>query len=58
MKRCAFCGGRLGLISHREGTLRFCKQVHKSAFLQRQREQKESERRRRMWFGFLNRRLG
>ena len=24
MKRCAFCGGRLGLVSHRKGSLRFC----------------------------------
>jgi hypothetical protein len=22
MKRCAFCGGRLGLVSHRKGSLR------------------------------------
>ena len=27
MKRCAFCGGRLGLVSHRKGSLRFCKRV-------------------------------
>ena len=54
MKRCAFCGGRLGLISHRKGGLRFCKQAHKSAYLQRQREQQEAEGRRRMWFDFLN----
>src|SRR6516165_12687299 len=53
-KRCAFCGGRLGLISHRKGGLRFCKQAHKSAYLQRQREQQEAEGRRRMWFDFLN----
>ena len=56
MKRCAFCGGRLGLISHRKGSLRFCKQAHKSAYLQRQRERQEAEGRRRMWFDFLNRR--
>jgi len=31
MKRCALCGGRLGLISHRKGLLRFCKLAHKSA---------------------------
>jgi hypothetical protein len=49
MKRCAFCGGRLGLVSHRKGSLRFCKRVHKSAYLQRQREQQEAEGRRRMW---------
>ena len=54
MKRCAFCGGRLALISHRKGYLRFCKQAHKSAYLQRQREQQVAEGRRRMWFDFLN----
>ncbi len=56
MKRCAFCGARLGLISHREGSLRFCKQAHKSAYLQRQREQQAAEGRRKMWFDFLTRR--
>jgi hypothetical protein len=40
MKRCAFCGGRLGLISHRKGRLRFCKRVHRLAYLQRQREKR------------------
>jgi hypothetical protein len=49
MKRCAFCGGRPGLISQRKGSLRFCKRVHKSAYLQRRREQQEAEGRRRMW---------
>jgi hypothetical protein len=44
MKRCAFCGGRLGLISHRKGSLRFCKQVHKSAYLERQREDQKGRR--------------
>ena len=48
MKRCALCGGRLGLISHRHGRLRFCKQVHKSAYLQRRREQQKAEGGRRM----------
>ena len=56
MKRCAFCGGRLGLISYREGRLRFCKRVHKSAYLQRQREQQGAEGRRKMWLVFFNRR--
>jgi hypothetical protein len=54
MKRCAFCGGRLGLISQREGGLRFW-QAHKSAYLQRPREQQKAEgrSRRKMWFDFL-----
>jgi hypothetical protein len=55
MKRCAFCGGRLGLISHQKGNLRFCKQVHKSAYVQRQRDE-VAEGQRRMWFYFLYRR--
>jgi hypothetical protein len=54
MKWCAFRGGPLGLISHREGS--FCEQAYKSAYLQRQREQQEVEGRRRMWIIFLNRR--
>jgi hypothetical protein len=31
-KRCAYCGGGLGLISHRKYSLRFCKKDHKKAF--------------------------
>jgi len=54
MKRCAFCDGRLGLISHRKGGLRFCKQAHKLTYRQRQRELQEAEGRRRMWVDFLN----
>ena len=56
MKRCALCGGRLGLISHRKGALRFCKLTHKSAFTERQREQQKAEHRRKLWFDFLSRR--
>jgi hypothetical protein len=56
MKRCAFCGGRLGLISHRKGSLRFCRRVHKSAYLEREREYKEAENRRKSWLDFLSRR--
>jgi hypothetical protein len=56
MKRCAFCGGRLGLISHRKGNLSFCKRVHKSAYLERQREYQRAEDRRRSWLDFLSRR--
>jgi hypothetical protein len=54
MKRCAFCGGRLGLISFRKGRLRFCKRVHRLAYLQRQREQQEAEGRISRWLDFLN----
>jgi len=56
MKRCAFCGGRLGLISHRKGSLRFCKEVHKAAYLERQREHQKAEDRRKSWLDFLSRR--
>ena len=55
MKRCAFCGGRLGLVSHQKGNLRFCKQVHESAYVRRQRDE-VAKGRRRMWFYFLHRR--
>jgi hypothetical protein len=56
MKRCALCGGRLGLISHRKGSLRFCKRVHKSAYLERQRADQKAEDRRKSWLDFLSRR--
>jgi hypothetical protein len=56
MKRCALCGGRLGSNFTSTGNLRFCKQVHKSAYLQRRREQQKAEGGRRMWFDFLSRR--
>jgi len=56
MKRCAFCGGGLGLLSHRKGRLRFCKRAHKTAYVQRQHEQQEAERQRKSWFDFLSRR--
>jgi hypothetical protein len=56
MRRCALCGGRLGLISHRKGTLRFCKLAHKFAYIEREREQQNAEQRRKWWFDFLSRR--
>ena len=36
-KSCAFCGGRLGLILHREGPLRFCSRAHKEAYREQRR---------------------
>ena len=54
MKRCALCGGRLGLISHRKGRLRFCKLAHKSAYSEREREYHNAEQRRKLWFDFLS----
>jgi hypothetical protein len=56
MKRCALCGGRLGLISHRKGRLRFCKLARKTEYIERERERQKAELRRRSWFDFLSRR--
>jgi hypothetical protein len=56
MKRCALCGGPLGLILHREGMLRFCKVAHKTAYIERRREQLKAEQRKKLWFDFLSRR--
>jgi len=56
MKRCALCGGHLGLISHRKGKFRFCKLAHKFLYIEREREQQRAEHRRRLWFDFLSRR--
>ena len=39
MKRCAHCGGPLGLIVHRFLTLRFCKLACKKAYGQKRREE-------------------
>jgi hypothetical protein len=55
MTRCALCGGRLGLISHRTGSLRFCRRAHKAAY-ERQRAHGKAEDRRRSWLDFLSRR--
>jgi hypothetical protein len=56
MKRCALCGGHLGLVSHRKGMLRFCKLAHKFLYIERAREQQRAEHRRRLWFDFLSHR--
>ena len=53
MKRCALCGGPLGLILHREGMLRFCKLAHKTAYIERKREQLKAEQRRKSGSIFL-----
>jgi hypothetical protein len=55
MTRCAFCNGRLGLISHRKGKLRFCRKAHTAAYELRRRQEWEAEARRRGWFAFLAR---
>jgi hypothetical protein len=56
MKRCAFCGGRLGLISHRQGSLRFCRLAHKTEYFERKRDHKVAEDRKKSWLNFLSRR--
>ena len=53
MKRCALCGGPLGLISHRQGMLRFCKLAHKTAYIELKREQLKAEQRRKSGSIFL-----
>lgn len=50
LKRCAYCGGGLGLISWRRWSLRFCSQAHKKAYEHREREEREK---RIKWFAFL-----
>jgi len=45
MRRCDYCGGKLGLIIHRKWRWRFCKLARKKAHEHRQRE--ELQRRRR-----------
>ncbi len=55
MKRCALCGGGLGLLSHRKGRLRFCKRAHKAMYLERRRQQQAAGHPRRNWFAFISR---
>jgi hypothetical protein len=45
MRRCDYCGGKLGLIIHRIWKWRFCKLACKEAYEYRRRE--EAQRRRR-----------
>lgn len=52
-KKCAFCGGGLGLISHKHWSLRFCSLAHKKAYLHRQQQQREAEAQRKRWHDFL-----
>ena len=55
MTRCAFCNGRLGLISHRKGKLRFCRKAHRDAHELHRRQEWEAEYKRRGWLAFLAR---
>jgi hypothetical protein len=45
MRRCDYCGGKLGLIVHRRWRLRFCKLACKNAYEFRQRKQIRHRRR-------------
>jgi len=49
-KRCANCGGKLGLVSHQYWGLRFCRKACKDAFLTRTANDHAYVRR---WFGFV-----
>jgi hypothetical protein len=53
MKRCDYCGGKLGLIVHRKWRWRFCKLACKQTYECRQREQA-----RRRWLAYLPRFAG
>jgi hypothetical protein len=50
--RCAGCGGKLGLVSHRHWGLRFCRKACKDNFLARLAK---DHARMRKWFGLLAR---
>src|SRR6266849_10341238 len=45
MKRCHYCGGKLGLIVHRKWSLRFCKLACKKSYECRQSQQIRHRRR-------------
>jgi len=53
MKCCAFCGGRLGLMSYRKRQLRFCKKAHRNGYEMRRWQLREAENTRKGWFAFL-----
>jgi hypothetical protein len=44
MRRCDYCGGKLGLIVHRKWRLRFCKLACKNSYELRQRQQIQHRR--------------
>ncbi len=48
-KRCAFCGGRLGLLVSHYWDLRFCSRQHKEGYLLRQAQERERQSRFRRW---------
>ncbi len=50
--RCANCGGRFGLVSHRHFGLRFCRKACKDDFVTKAAKDRA---RIRKWFGFASR---
>jgi hypothetical protein len=55
MRRCNYCGGKLGLIVHRKWRWRFCKLACKKAYEHRRREKVQ---RLRLWLAYLSRFAG
>jgi hypothetical protein len=51
MKRCDFCGGRFGLVSHRLFWKRFCRKRCKESYVQA----RKIGRNRRQWVTVLSR---
>jgi hypothetical protein len=52
MRRCAHCGGQLGLVVHRRFTLRFCRLACKKAH---EKLADEERRAKQKWHAFLAR---
>jgi hypothetical protein len=50
--RCAYCGGRLGLVSHQYWRLRFCRKDCKDKFVAKSAKDYAHMRR---WLGYLSR---
>jgi hypothetical protein len=48
--RCAYCHGKLGLLVARHWHLRFCSRGHKDAYLKREQDRLDHQKR---WLGYL-----
>ena len=51
--RCDFCGSRLGMVSYRQGMLRFYRNAHRDGYALRQRQALEAEVKRKSFYDFL-----
>jgi hypothetical protein len=51
--RCAYCGGRFGLVSHQHWRLRFCRKACKDNFIAKNEQDHAHIRK---WLGYLYRR--